>query len=80
MSWFVNFLAVFFNGIWDLFSIPWPGFEFTVGQAFLAVTLSGAALSMFLRMAGVSVTGTMKSVGGNNRNIKISKERSKDTK
>ena len=80
MEWFANLVSTIFDGVWGLFSIRWPGFSFTFGQVFLAVMLSGAALNAFCRMAGVSPTGFWKSVGGNNRRIKISKERSGDTK
>ena len=68
---------------WEFFQISWPGFKFTIGQVFLATLTSAGALTMVAKMAGVSITGTIRgfsSKGGNNRNIKVSKDRKGDTK
>lgn len=80
MEWFGNLVSTIFNGVWGLFSIRWPGFSFTFGHVALAGLLAHATLTIVLRMAGVNVSGTFGSLGGNNTRIKISKERSGDTK
>lgn len=81
-----DFFYMFFEKIWDLFSIKWPGFDFTFGQVFLAVLLGSAALGIVMKLIGVHVPSpgflvsgaTMK--GGNNKNIKTSENRKGDKK
>lgn len=80
MSMFARLVTTIFDGVWGLFSINWPGFDFTFGHVALAGILAHAVLTILLRTTGMSVTGTFKTHGGNNGHIKISKERSDDTK
>lgn len=83
----VDFFRMFISRSWEFFCIRWPGFGFTVGQAFLAVFASLAAARVVMRMSGVSLSGSVsgavkayRSSGGNNSSIKVSKERQGDTK
>lgn len=79
----VSFFQMFFSKIWGLFSIPWPGFNFTIGQAFLGALTSVGAMTMIMKMTGVNPfksAGSFRSGGGNNRNIKVSESRKGDTK
>lgn len=68
---------------WEFFQITWPGFDFSIGSAFLAVLVSAGALTALTKMTGVSLLINFKgfsSRGGNNNNIKVSNERKDDTK
>lgn len=88
----IDFIKLLISKTWELFSIPWPGFEFSIGSVFLAVAVSVGALTAFMKMIGVSFLGgfslgfsrqNFKKAGlrgGNNKNIKVSKERKHDTK
>ena len=78
----LSFIQMFLVKSWQFFSIPWPGFNFTIGQAFLAALTSVGALTMILKMVGVSPGSSVSSAlaSGNNRNIRISKARKDDTK
>ena len=81
----IEFINLLFSKIWEMFSITWPGFEFSIGAVFLAVAVSVGALTALMKMIGVSFLGgfslrSATSRGGNNKDIKISKERKHDTK
>lgn len=79
----LDFIRMFLSRSWEFFCIRWPGFDFTIGQAFLAVFASLAALRVVMRMSGISISGAVRSVtstGGNNKAIKTSEERKGDTK
>lgn len=79
----MDLFRLFLSKSWEFFQIPWPGFRFTIGQVFLAVMVSLGALTMIAKMTGVSVLGSARGFlpnGGNNRTIKVSKERKGDTK
>lgn len=68
---------------WEFFKIPWPGFNFSIGSVFLAVLVSAGAFTAIAKMTGVSALISLKGFagrGGNNQNIKVSKERKGDTK
>ena len=74
-------LQLFFSKTWQFFQITWPGFNFSIGDAFLATAVSAGALTAVLRMDGVSApTIGFITRGGNNNNIKVSNERKGDTK
>lgn len=85
----IEFLKMFFSNIWELFSIKWPGFEFSIGSVFLAATVSVGALTAILKMVGVQLPdsdfvgqlfASRRNTGGNNSLIVISDERRLDTK
>lgn len=83
MTVLIEFVQLLFSTVWAMFSIPWPGFDFTIGQVRLAALTSVGALTMIMKMSGVSLTGTIRpfsSKGGNNRNIKVPEARKGDTK
>ena len=68
---------------WEFFQIPWPGFGFSIGTVFLATLTSFGALTAISKMFGVSLLPSIRGFigrGGNNKNIKVSKERKGDTK
>ena len=78
-----DFIKLFFAKSWEFFQIPWPGFNFTIGSVFLATLVSAGALVAFTKMTGASSLVSMRGMGlsgGNNQNIKISKDRKGDTK
>lgn len=80
MSTFARLVTTIFDGVWGLFSIKWPGFDFTFGHVALAGILAHAVLTILLHMGGVSITSAFTTRGGNNGKIKISLPRRKDTK
>lgn len=51
----IEFIKLFFAKTWEMLSIPWPGFSFSIAEAFLGVLVSCAALAGLLRMVGVSL-------------------------
>lgn len=75
----MEFVKVWFDAIWQLFSIKWPGFDFSIGIAFAACILVVIALSLVGKVFDLSFGGA-KQKGGNNKRIKVSKERQNDTK
>lgn len=78
-----EFFQLFFSKSWEFFQIPWPGFNFSIGSVFLAVLVSAGALAAFTKMTGVSLLVNLRGFtgrGGNNSNIKVSKDRKGDTK
>lgn len=78
-----EFFQLILSKSWEFFLIPWPGFEFSIGAVFLAVLVSAGALTAITKMTGVSLLISFKGFsgrGGNNSNIKVSKERKGDTK
>lgn len=78
----MEFLGLFFDFVWDVYSLSWPGLPFTFGQAFLAAALSSGALAIILKMVGVGVPrfSSASFSGGNNRNIRVSEKRKGDEK
>ena len=78
----MKFFGPFFDFVWDVYSLPWPGLPFTFGQAFLAAALSSGALAIILKMVGVGVPRFSSSSysGGNNKNIRVSSKRKDDEK
>lgn len=78
-----EFFQMFLSKSWEFFLIRWPGFEFSIGAVFLAVLVSAGALAAIAKMTGVSLLFNFKGFtgrGGNNSNIKVSKERKGDMK
>lgn len=76
-----DYIGLWFQSIWTLFGINYPGFGFSIG----AVCLGALAATLGLRIIGkavgtsFSISGFASSVrGGNNKNIKVSKERQGD--
>lgn len=78
MEAFLMFVKGLFAGVWSLYSTPVPGFNFSVGTLMLTVLIIEIALSLIFFMLGINSGGAVK--GGNNRKIKISKDRRGDTK
>ena len=91
----LDILGMFFSKTWEFFQIKWPGFEFTIGDVFLASAVTVGALTAILKMVGVDMPsmgafvqknislvtrGDNAHSGGNNRVIKISPNRKGDTK
>ena len=78
----LQFISLFFNKIWDLFSVKWPGFDFPVWAAFLGVSFATVALSLVGRLFGVPVGSALSGAvrGGNNYDIKVAKNRKDDSK
>jgi len=76
----MDFVTVWFDAIWQLFSIKWPGFDFSIGVAFAACILVVIGLALVGKVFDLSFSASAKQRGGNNKKIKVSKEREKDTK
>lgn len=77
----LDYISMWFSSVWSLFGINYPGFGFSIG----AVFLGGLAATLGLRIIGkavgtsFSISGFAHSVrGGNNKKIKVSKERQGD--
>lgn len=77
MEAFAVFVKGLFDGVWSLYSTPVPGFGFSFGTLALAVLLIEVAVSIIFFMLGINSGGVR---GGNNRKIKISRDRRGDTK
>lgn len=80
----IEFVSMLFNAVWELLSIPWPGFSFPIGYAFLGVAFAVIALrlvgQMFDHSIGFgSITFSRNEVhGGNNKSLVIVPERRND--
>lgn len=77
MEAFVVFVKGLFDGVWSLYAAPVPGFGFSFGALALAVLLIEVAVSIICFIFGIKAGGVR---GGNNRKIKISRDRRGDTK
>lgn len=77
-----EFLSMFFNAVWDLFMIPWPGFDFPIIYAFLGVAFGVISLRLILSLFNVSLGSSISNAvtSGNNRNIRIAIARKDDVK
>ena len=78
---FSDVLVALFSGVWELFSLKWPGFNFTIGSVFLAVLLSSTFFALAVRLIG----GHLPPIGqffrnSNNQHISISNDRRNDRK
>lgn len=70
----------FMDGIWSIFAIPVPGFNFTFGQMWLGVLLASVSI-LVIRIIfgfGASGSGGISSRTSSTSNPKISKERQSD--
>ena len=89
----LDMLRMFLSKSWEFFQIQWPGFNFSIGDVFLAAAVSVGAFTAILKMIGVStpslgpvvsrIAGFAKDDaprGGNNSRIRISENRKGDTK
>lgn len=82
-----EFITLLFEGVWALYQIKFPGTEMSIGSIAIGAVVVVISLKLLGVMTGLnfSVSGFLKSVsgeevkGGNNKNIKVSKERSGDT-
>lgn len=77
-----EFLSMFFNAVWDLFMIPWPGFDFPIIYAFLGVAFGVISLRLILSLFGVSLGHSLSDAvkSANSREIRIAKARKDDEK
>ena len=77
-----QFLSLLFNAVWDLFMIPWPGFDFPIVYAFLGVAFAAISLKLLLSLFNVSLGSSISSFvrSSNNRNIHIAESRKGDEK
>ena len=83
----LEFFRMFLSKTWEFFQIQWPGFDFSIGDVFLASAVTIGAFTALMKMAGVSVPSfgflvphENEQKGGNNDKIKISDKRKGDTK
>ena len=74
-----KFLNMFFNSVWDLFSLKWPGFDFSIGTVFLGAAFALVALRIFGKLFSMHIGfgGSAASVASK---IKISASRRNDEK
>ena len=68
----------FLSGIWNLFDIPVPGFDFTFRQLWLAVALCGLSIWVIHQFFGSGGSGGDTPRTSSTDNPKISKERRHD--
>ena len=66
------------SGVWNLFSIPVPGFNFTFRQMWLGFAICVLSLYVCKRLLGAGSSGGTSSRTGSTRNPKISKARKDD--
>lgn len=77
----MEFISVLFDTVWELFSIKWPGFNFSIGTAIIAASLAVVGLRIIGKALGISFsTGGLNTAGGNNTSIAIPEERKNDVK
>ena len=82
----LEYLSLLFESSWDMFSITWPGFDFPISYVFLGIAFAAVALKVFGQLFDISLGSSISGLfargqrGGNNRNIKVSKERKGDEK
>lgn len=82
-----SFIELLFNGVWALYQIKFPGTDMTIGSIAIGAVVVVISLKLLGIITGLnfSVSGFLKSVsgeevkGGNNKKIKVSKERSGDS-
>jgi len=67
-----------FSGIWDLFDIQFPGFNFTFHQFWIAVALCGLSIRVIRMIFNFGGTGGDTPRSSSTDNPKISKERRHD--
>jgi len=72
----LDFIKLFFEKTWELLSIPWPGFSFSIAEAFIGILISCVALSALLRMVGVGLPKSDDILGPVSRRNQKDKERS----
>lgn len=82
----IEYLNIWFNAIWELYSIPFPGFRFTIGQVLIGASVAVFGLFVLGNIGHFNVGAGLKSFsdkgkskGGNNKNIKIDDRRKGDT-
>lgn len=68
----------FFSGIWSLFDISFPGFDFTFRQFWIAVALCGLSIRVVRMIFGFGGSGGDTPRTNSTDNPKISKERRHD--
>ena len=74
-----SFLNTFFDLIYDLFSIHWPGTNLSILGIFLGVMGTYFTISVVQQFTGFGIAIASQSQrGGNNKNIKVSKDRKGD--
>lgn len=76
-------IRTLFVSTWELFTIKWPGFEFTFGAVAVGAVAAVFSLKLLGMLLGISFSpGNFLNQlnGGNNKKIKISKKRAGDTK
>lgn len=77
----LNFIKLLFDCVWSLFSIPWPGFNFPIGYAFLGVGFSVVVLKLCGLVLGVGIGSSMTgAVSSYQRAARISSSRKDDEK
>ena len=69
---------IFLTGIWELFAVPVPGFDFTFGGLWLGVLLCSISLLVVRLLFGIGSRGGESSRTGSTSHPKISKERRND--
>lgn len=67
-----------FAGVWQLFDIQYPGFNFTYGQFWIAVALCGLSIRVVRIIFSFGGTGGDTPRSSSTSNPKISKERRHD--
>lgn len=73
----LEYIGLFLSSSWEFFQLEYPGFGFSFASISLGVifiTLGGRLIAYLL---GFRLGGQR---GGNNRNIKVSKDRSNDSR
>lgn len=74
-------IQAIFTGVWNMFSIPYPGFEFSIATVLIGALCAVMGLRILGNVFGFSfgVGGILNHVkGGNNRKIKVNEKRKRD--
>ena len=79
MDFIYYFLGILFNSVWDMFSISWPGFKFSIGYVFLGVGFAVVALRIMGRLFSLNI-GLVGAASSLKNKPKISDARKKDEK
>lgn len=67
-----------FDGVWALFGITVPGFDFTFGQMYVGIIFAGLSILVVKFLFGFGGSGGSRYRSGSTRNPRISPDRIND--
>ena len=74
-----DFFSLLFESVWSMFSLTWPGFDFSIGIVFVGAAFGLIALRIIGRMFNMNI-GLVGAASSLKNKPKISDARKKDEK